>query len=169
MEEQIKDKPEVTIFIDVKFNGQLKCGTGTYTVVLEAMKNGEPKTKEHFYGFTNTTKNRTAIRACISAMNHLTTPCKVKLIINSRYMVQAAGQGWYKTWLYASTNAKNEPAKNIDLWQQLSDLLDSHEVTLEYAASNTYSAYMTTMARKAGIICEDDIKSKEEQDEESNV
>lgn len=149
--------PEVNIYIDVSFLGPLKCGTGTYNIMLEIIKkDGTPGTKEHYEGFNNTTKNRTSLKACISALDYITKPSKAKLIINNRYIVQAAEEKLYESWLKYQVNAKNEQAKNLDLWQQLAERLIKHEVTFAYEIANTYSTYMYFAAKKVNKQFEDD-------------
>ena len=134
---------DVTIYIDVYHTGNLKHGTGTYSIVLEHIKDGEPKTKLHFRGLNNTTKHRTAIKACIDALNYMKKTCNIKIIINSPFVVNAINQSWDKT-------------KNADLWQQLLDRQAQHNVTFEYELANTYSTYMFMTMKKAEIEYQND-------------
>jgi ribonuclease HI len=148
--------PEVNIYIDVDFKGQQKCGIGTYSIVLEYIKDGEPITKEYFGGVKSTTKNRTAIKACIVAMSHLKYKCRVNIISNNQFIAQSISEGWYKTWLQYGLNNKKEPAKNIDLWQQLNKYIEMNEVTISFEATNTYSMCMYFELQKAVIEFEED-------------
>jgi ribonuclease HI len=148
--------PEVNIYVDIDFKGQPKCGTGTYSIVLEYIMDGEPISREYFGGIENTTKNRTAIKACIVAMDHLTTKCIVNIIINNQFIAQSISEGWYKTWLKYGLKNKKEPAKNIDLWQQLNKYIKLHEVTISYGATNIYSMDMFFKLQKTAIEYEKD-------------
>lgn len=137
---------EVTIYIDVYHTGHLSKGTGTYNIMLEYIKSdGTPGTKEHYEGMKNTSKNRTAIKACISALSHMKKTCCIKIIINSQYIANSMNQNWDKT-------------KNEDLWQQLLEQMAIHKVTFEYEFSNPYSSYMFMMAKKAAVNYTEDSK-----------
>lgn len=135
---------EVTIYIDVYHTGHLSKGTGAYNIMIEfILKDGKPETREYYEGLRLTTKNRTALKACIVALSHLKKPCNVKLVTNSLAVVNAINQNWNKT-------------KNVDLWQQLLELMEVHNVTYEYELTNPYSSYMHMTARKKEIQFEED-------------
>ncbi|MDF2609074.1 MAG: rnhA [Lachnospiraceae bacterium] len=147
---------EVNIYIDVYHSGHLKKGSGTYNIVLEYAPAGVPWTKQYIYGVRFTTKNRTAIIACISALEHIVKPCDINIKINSEYITQAINSNAWFTWLSTGKNAKNQPVKNMDLWQQLFDLVDKYHVTFEYVEKNPYTSYMQTMAKKENIEYKED-------------
>ena len=147
---------EVNIYISTYHTGHLKHGTGTYTIVLEYMTSKNiPVTKEYIEGLTNTTRNRTAITSCIDALDHLIRKCNVNLFINSLHVVQAVDSSWVN-WLSTGLNAKGKPASNLDLWQQLYDQVEKHDVTFTYQETNSYTAYMYMMAGKKTIIFKED-------------
>lgn len=136
---------EVTIYIDVYHTGNLKAGTGTYNIMLEYIaQNGAPKTREYYEGITNTSKNRTAIKSCISALSHMTKTCCIKIITNSQFVVNSMNQNWDKR-------------KNADLWQQLLMAMSEHKVTFEYSMTNQYSSYMFMAAKRAKAIFTEDV------------
>ena len=138
-------KVEVTIYIDVYHTGNLKTGTGTYNIMLEYITpEGEPKTREYYEGLKNTSKNRTAIKACISALSHMKKTCNIKIITNSQFVVNSMNQNWDKR-------------KNADLWQQLLMAISEHKVTFEYSFSNSYSSVMYMTAKRANIIYAEDV------------
>lgn len=125
---------DVTIYIDVYFTGNLKKGTGEYTIVLEYKK----MTKEHIGGIKITTKNRTELTACIAAFGYMKKTCNIRIVTNAQFVANAFNQNWDKT-------------KNKDLWQQLLDLTAQHNVTFEYQLTNSYSTYMYQTMHKAEI------------------
>lgn len=134
---------EVTIYIDAYHTGNLKKGTGTYSIVLEYINpQGKTKTREYIEGLKGTTKNRTELTACIVALSHMRKTCNIKIVTNARFVVNAVNQNWSKT-------------KNTDLWQQLIDGMAPHNVIFEYEMTNSYSTYMffeMEKAMKAGKI-----------------
>lgn len=147
---------EVTIYIDAYHTGHLKYGTGTYNMLLEYITDKGPVTKQIYGGIRRTTENRTAIIACISALKEIVLFCDIKIIINSEYVTQAIIKNeWFK-WLNTGKNAKGKPAKNMDLWKQLFELVDKYNVTFEYAKSNQYTLCMISMAKKVKIEFKED-------------
>lgn len=147
---------EVNIYIDVHFKGRLNCGTGTYSIVLEYIKDNIPYTKECIGGYKNTTRNRTAILACIEAIEYLIRPCAINLIINSKFVYQAIKQEWYRIWIRSNKNAKGEKPNNIDLWLFFVELIKDHELKIEYQTTNSYSSYMKSVVSKSNIVLKED-------------
>jgi ribonuclease HI len=88
--------------------------------------NGHEKT---LYGSeAHTTNNRMELTAAIKALVALKRPCEVDLFTDSQYlrlgMTTWLSQWKKKGWL----NAKKEPVKNADLWQQLDELATKHRI-----------------------------------------
>ena len=80
-------------------------------------------------GFRLTTNNRMEMMAAIVGLETLNTKCNVTLYTDSRYLVDAITKGWAKKWRANNWKRnKKESAKNHDLWQQLLDLCEKHEV-----------------------------------------
>ena len=143
---------KVNIYINAYHTGHFKKGTGSYTIILEYMtsKNIEI-TKDYIEGVKGTTKNRTALIACISALSHMVKPCEIKLIINSEYVTQAINNDEWEKWLLTGMNAKGKPVKNLDLWQQLYDVAAVHEIEYEYKEKNSYTDCMYSQMKKIDI------------------
>ena len=151
---------EVNIYIDVKHTGHLKTGTGTYSIVLEYIKeDGTPRTREIFEGLNRTTKNRTALKACVVALEHLTKICSVKLFINSLYVENTINQKWYEKWELENWISKRKPVKNADLWQQLLDHMNKNSIEFQFTESNQYSTYMVTMIKRIEIEYKEDVQN----------
>lgn len=76
----------------------------------------------------HTTNNRMELTAAIMGLQALTRSCEVCLYTDSQYVRQGMTEwllGWKKRgW----RNSKNEPVKNVDLWQQLDALASRHQV-----------------------------------------
>ncbi len=100
-------------------------GAGGYgAVIIE----GEQR-QEISGGFRLTTNNRMEMMAAIVALQTLETKSKVILHSDSKYIVDAVTQGWAKRWQANNWKRnKKEKAKNPDLWQDLLDLCDRHQV-----------------------------------------
>ncbi len=85
--------------------------------------------KEISGGDRMTTNNRMEILAVIEALKSLKEPCNVKLYSDSAYVVNCFQQGWYKNWIKNGwRNSKKQPVENQELWKQLLEIMNSHEV-----------------------------------------
>jgi ribonuclease HI len=104
-------------------------GPGGYGVVL--LYNSHRK--ELSGGFRRTTNNRMEMMAAIVGLQTLNQPCEVTLHSDSKYLVDAITQGWAQKWQSNGWKRnKKDRAKNPDLWQQLLDLCDFHQVTFRW-------------------------------------
>lgn len=71
------------------------------------------------------------LTAVIAGLKALTEPCKVTLYSDSKYFVDAIQQRWAEKWKAKGwMRTAKEKALNPDLWEQILDLLERHEVTL---------------------------------------
>ena len=77
----------------------------------------------------NTTNNVMGITAVIEGLKLLKESCKVQIYSDSAYVVNAFNQGWIKNWIEKNwQNSKKEPVKNKELWLELYELVQKHEV-----------------------------------------
>ena len=85
--------------------------------------------KELCGGETETTNNRMELTAVIKALSALKEPCRVRLTSDSKYVIDAVTKGWVYGWKRNGwRKADKKPALNVDLWEQLLPLLDTHSV-----------------------------------------
>lgn len=106
-------------------------GPGGYGTVLEYTDSrGMLHTKELSQGYKKTTNNRMELMAAIAGLEALNRPCEIELYSDSKYVVDAFNQHWIDGWLKKGwKRGKNEPVKNVDLWQRLLKAKEPHEVT----------------------------------------
>ena len=77
-----------------------------------------------------TTNNRMELMAAIKGLEALNRPCVVELYSDSQYMVKAFNDHWIDGWIKKGwKRGKNEPVKNVDLWQRLLKAKAPHQVT----------------------------------------
>lgn len=112
----------VEIFTDGACKGNP--GPGGWGALLRYQ--GKEKT---MYGSeSHTTNNRMELTAAIRALEALTRPCVVDLYTDSQYVRHGMTEwlaGWKKKgWV----NARKEPVKNADLWQELDRLSKMHTI-----------------------------------------
>jgi ribonuclease HI len=104
-------------------------GPGGYGVVLKNAK----KRKELSGGFRLTTNNRMELMACIVGLKALKRKLSVVLYSDSKYVVDGINKGWAKRWKANGwMRNKNDKAENADLWEQLLELCDKHDVTFKW-------------------------------------
>jgi ribonuclease HI len=131
-QEKGDERKEVVIYTD---GGCLtNPGPGGYGVVLLYGK----ARKEMSGGYKLTTNNRMELMAAIEGLNGLKEPCKVKLYSDSRYVVDGIQLGWAKRWKDANWwRTKSERAINPDLWEQLLQACEQHQVEFIWVRGHT--------------------------------
>ena len=116
-------KKFVEIFTDGACSGNP--GPGGWGAVLRF---GE-REKELCGGEKDTTNNRMELTAVIEALSRLKEPCRVKLTTDSKYVCDAILKQWVYSWQKNGwRKADKKPALNVDLWEKLLPLLQTHEV-----------------------------------------
>lgn len=138
---------EVTIYTDGACSGNP--GNGGWGAVL--MYNG--KKKEISGGEQNTTNNRMELTAVIQALSLLKEPCEVNLYSDSAYVVNAFLQGWLISWKNNGWKGSDKKqVKNLDLWQELDKLTNTHKVTfikVKGHSDNEFNNRCDTLATSA--------------------
>ena len=82
-------------------------------------------------GDAHTTNNRMELSAVIAGLEQLKEPCAVTLTSDSKYVCDAITKGWARVWKKNGWRKSDKsPALNVDLWDRLLALLDTHEVTV---------------------------------------
>lgn len=84
--------------------------------------------KEIYGGEPLTTNNRMELTAVIRALEALKRPCKIKVYTDSVY-VQKGITEWIHGWKLRNWRTSDKkPVKNDDLWRQLDQLAQQHEI-----------------------------------------
>lgn len=104
---------------------------------------------------SNTTANRMELAAVINALSVLTVSCNVILYSDSKYVVDGIARN-LKHWLKNGWRTRqNKPVMNKDLWLQLVDLLNTHNVMVQWVkghAANEGNLAADFFAQNACII-----------------
>ena len=117
----------VELFTDGACSGNP--GPGGWGAVLRY----EGHEKELCGGEKNTTNNRMELTAAIMGLSALKEPCKVRLVTDSKYVADGITKGWAKSWRNNNwRKADKKPALNPDLWEKLLNLIETHDVTIEW-------------------------------------
>ena len=116
---------EVEIYTDGACSGNP--GPGGWGAVLRYGK----KEKELSGGERETTNNRMELTAAIMALRALKEPCKVTLTTDSKYLADGICKGWAQSWKKNGwRKADKKPALNVDLWEEILDLFEKHDITI---------------------------------------
>ncbi|HMD68175.1 MAG TPA: ribonuclease HI [Chitinivibrionales bacterium] len=117
----------ITLYTDGACSGNP--GPGGWGAILSY--NG--REKELSAGFADTTNNRMELMAVICGLLSLKEQCRVTVVSDSKYVVDAMRNGWAAKWRANGWKRnKREAALNPDLWQRLLDLCAKHEVTFTW-------------------------------------
>ena len=101
-------------------------GPGGYGAIL--IYNGIEK--EVSGGEKNTTNNKMEMMAVIKGLEMLKEPCEVEVYSDSAYVVNSIEKGWIYSWKKNGwRKADKKEVKNIDLWEKLLKLMETHKVT----------------------------------------
>jgi ribonuclease HI len=104
-------------------------GPGGYGIVLIS----KGARRELSGGYRRTTNNRMELMACIQGLRALKKPARVLLFSDSRYLINAVTKGWAERWRRNGwMRSATQPAENADLWGELLDLLERHEVEFHW-------------------------------------
>lgn len=127
---------KVTIYTDGACSGNP--GAGGWGAILQY--NGHEK--EISGGDKLTTNNKMELLAVISALELLKEPCEVDLYSDSKYVIDSITKGWAVGWKARGwKKADKSPAKNIELWERLLNLLETHNVTFHWLKGHADNPY----------------------------
>lgn len=118
-------KKEIELFTDGACSGNP--GPGGWGAILRY----KGKEKELSGGEKNTTNNRMELTAAIKGLSALKEPCKVILTTDSKYVADGITLGWAESWRKNGwRKSDKKPALNPDLWEELLNLCEKHEVKI---------------------------------------
>ena len=94
--------------------------------------------KEGGSSHRNTTNNAMELLAVLSALRCLKYRCNVTIYSDSAYITNAVNQGWITRWIANGWRTANrKPVKNKQLWLELHDELNKHEVTMTHVRAHS--------------------------------
>lgn len=84
-------------------------------------------------GEKETTNNRMELTAVIMGLKALKESCHIILTTDSKYVADGVTKGWAKSWKANGWRKKDKkPALNPDLWDELLDLIDKHNIEINW-------------------------------------
>ena len=127
---------QVTIYTDGACSGNP--GPGGWGAIL---KYGDAE-KVLSGGEAETTNNRMELQGVIHALQALKEPCAVELWSDSRYVVDALDKGWAVSWRdHGWRKADKKPALNVDLWEILLPLAETHDIRCHWVRGHAENEY----------------------------
>lgn len=127
----MSEKKQVDLYTDGACSGNP--GIGGYAGILIY---GNVK-KEYSGAETETTNNRMELKAVIVGLKRLKYSCRVNVFSDSAYTVNAYLNGWIYAWKKNGwKKADGKAVLNVDLWEELYALTQTHEVTFHKVAGH---------------------------------
>jgi ribonuclease HI len=132
--------PEVVIWTDGSC--PKPDGPGGWAAILQRRSaDGEVLAEREITGGSSrTTNNRAELMAVIVGLEALKRPCRVRIVIDSQYVMHGFTRGWVQQWKRNGWRTKGEAnllthagdptnvVKNRDLWERLDALVAEHQV-----------------------------------------
>lgn len=125
-----QELPFVQLFTDGACKGNP--GPGGWGFILKHPASGSER--ESSGGAAETTNNQMELQAVIEGLKALTRKTRVEVVTDSTYVAKGSSQwmpGWKKNGWRRREGKSWKPVKNVEFWQELDELLSSHEVTFQ--------------------------------------
>lgn len=111
-------------------------GPGGWAFILKHRASG--RVKQQTGADKRTTNNRMELAAVIHGLEALRKGTQVDLISDSQYVVRGIGE-WMAAWKangWFRDRKRRRPVANCDLWQKLDELVQQHEVTVNWVRAH---------------------------------
>ena len=127
-----EERPEVELFTDGACLGNP--GPGGWACIVRHVASG--KETEASGGEPRTTNNRMEMLAVVNGLKSLKRPCRVALYADSVYVINGLNS-WLDVWKAKGwKRGRRQPVKNLELWQELDELRQRHEIEAVWVAGH---------------------------------
>ena len=114
----------ITIYTDGACSGNP--GPGGWAAIIQ--QDDKQDCQEISGGEIETTNNRMELTAALKALASLSSPSRIELYTDSKYLQDGITQ-WIEKWKINNWQTSNKTAvKNQDLWQKIDELRQKHTV-----------------------------------------
>ena len=128
--------PEIHLFTDGACSGNP--GPGGWAYILRHLPTG--RESEQSGGMAMTTNNQMELMAVVQGLAALKRKCRVELFTDSTYVGKGISE-WMPNWKRNGWRRREgtqwKPVKNVELWQQLDQLLQRHQVKYTRVAGHS--------------------------------
>lgn len=119
-------KPSVVLYTDGSCLGNP--GPGGWAALLMFRRKEEMHERMLDGCEADTTNNRMELMAALEGLKALKKPCQIQLFTDSQYVKKGITE-WIYNWLKNDwKNAKKKPVANADLWKQLHEATQMHQI-----------------------------------------
>ena len=121
--------------------------------------------KELSGAVSQTTNNRMELTAAIKALEALTEPCRICLTTDSKY-VKTGIEQWINDWKRRGwRTAAKRLVKNQDLWQQLDEQAQRHEIEWRWVRGHSGHAENDRVDALANLAMDEMINNQPDRGE----
>ena len=92
--------------------------------------------KEISGGELDSTNNRMELMAAIESLQALKRRCRVRMVTDSQYVKNGVTQ-WMPGWKARGWKRKTGAIKNLDLWKQLDELVQEHDIEWDWVKGHS--------------------------------
>ena len=96
--------------------------------------------RDYWTSEPDTTNNQMELQALIEGLRHLTRPTRIHVVTDSAYVKQGLTE-WMENWKRRGWKRKTKnglkPVKNVELWKELDELSQQHQVSFELVRGHT--------------------------------
>jgi ribonuclease HI len=137
-------------------NGREGDNPGGAGGLVEITRGAEVSRRDYFVSEPATTNNRMALRSAITAIELLGakgSPLALELVSDSSYLVKGMSE-WVPGWRARGWRRKGGELQNLELWQELSDLAEPHDIRWRWVRGhaddprNAYADHLATTAAR---------------------
>jgi ribonuclease HI len=121
--------------------------------VVEFWRGRKWERRDYWLSAPATTNNKMAIQSAITGLGLLKKSCHVIFVSDSQYLVRGANE-WLHGWARAGWKRKTGALENVELWQQLYNGVQQHDVEWKWIKGhaghpqNEYANHLATRAAK---------------------
>ncbi len=128
----MSEKFDVVVYTDGACSGNP--GPGGWGAILKHPSTG--KARRISGGEKNTTNNRMELRAVIAGLTAIKQASKIKVVSDSQYVTKGMTE-WIDNWVARNwRTAGKKPVKNADLWRELLEVAEKHQISWEWIAGH---------------------------------
>ena len=150
-------RKKIVIYTDGACSGNPGKGGWAAILICDYVdKNGITKQaiKEISGSEKDTTNNRMEITAVIEALKLLKIESDVEIYTDSKYVMEGATK-WMSNWIKNNWKTSNKkPVKNIDLLEQLSELLQKHNIKWQWVKGHSTNELNNRVDKLARSQCD---------------
>ena len=138
--------PTIDVYTDGGFRNQL--GYGGYGAIAVC----GPYSQFYYGGYANVSNNEMEIMAVLAVLRSLICPCKVHIVSDSRYVVDALNK-WILGWRNNGwVKRDGKPVANRQMWEEMFAYMQYHIIHAEWRRGHQASNIENTLCDHLATI-----------------